>query len=111
MTRYYFIVVSKDFLFHQEPIEEIIRERINHYNALKKEIDFCVTTKLEFLNSDTLEYVKHNLVKPSAAIISLNPRFIDWLKLRIQYGIKGSFVSSTVKQYNCLFSLEESVIT
>lgn len=103
MTRYYFLVTSRDFLFYQEPVEEILRERINHYNALNKEIDFCATTDLEFLNSPDLKFVRQQLIKPSAAIISLNPKFIDWLKLRIQYGIKGSFVSSSIKISNQLF--------
>lgn len=109
--RYYFIAVSQDFLFHQEPIEEIIRERINHYNSLKKEIDFYVTKDLGFLSSDELKYIQREIVKPPAAIISLNPRFIDWLKLRIQYGVKGSFVSLSVKHPNSLFALDKSIAT
>lgn len=101
--RYYFIVVSQDFLFHQEPIEEIMRERINHYNALKKEIDFCVTKDLGFLVDNELSYIRQAVTKPSAAIISLNPRFIDWLKLRVQYGMKGSFFSASEKRRDCFF--------
>ncbi len=108
MRRYYFIVASQDFLFRQEPIEEIIRERMSHYNTLKKDIDFWITTNLEFLAGNNLQ---QKIVKPSAAIISLNPRFIDWLKLRVQYGIKGSFVSSDNQRYNKSFALEDSVAT
>lgn len=111
MTRYYFIVASQDFLFCQEPVEEIIRERMSHYNALKKDIDFCVTTDLGFLAIDELQGVKQKINKPLAAIISLNPRFVDWLKLRIQYGIKGSFISSDDWLRSKMFLLEESVVT
>jgi len=103
MTRYYFIVASQDFLFCQEPVEEIIRERMSHYNALSKDIDFCVTTDLDFLASDKLQSVRQKINKPLAAIISLNPRFVDWLKLRIQYGIKGSFISSDNWLYDNMF--------
>lgn len=94
--RYYFLVAGKDFLLYQEPVEEILRERIRHYKAIKKNIDFFFTTNLEFLNLSDFQYIKKNLIVPSAAIISLNPKFIDWLKLRIHYGVKGSFISSEV---------------
>ena len=93
-TQYYFLIASKDFLLYQEPIEEILRERIRHYKTIKKNIDFFFTTNLEFLNLSDLHYIKKKLKVPSAAIVSLNPKFIDWLKLRIHYGIKGSFISS-----------------
>lgn len=105
MIRYYFLVASKDFLFYQEPIEEILRERIKHYRTLKKEIDFGITTDLDFLNVPDLENVKKQLVKPSVAVISLNPRFIDWLKLRTHYAIKGSFLSSSFQVFAQLSSL------
>lgn len=104
MIRYYFLIASQDFLFYQEPVEEILRERIKHYNLLKKEIDFGLTTDLDFLNQPNLENIKRQLIKPSAAIISLNPKFIHWLKLRIHYAVTGSFLSSSVKQYNNLSS-------
>lgn len=98
--RYYFIVASKDFLLYQEPIEEILRERIRHYYAIKKNIDFCFTTNLDFLNSSELKQIKNNVIKPSAAIVSSNPKFINWLKLRIQYGVTGSFMSSEITSFN-----------
>lgn len=92
--RYYFLAASKDFLLYQEPIEEILRERMRHYSTIKKEIDFYFTTNLDFLDSSGLSTVKKNLIQPSAAVISSNPKFINWLKLRTNYGIKGSFIAS-----------------
>lgn len=107
MIRYYFFVATQDFLLHQEPIEEILRERISHYRNLQKNIDFCITSNLSFLNTPELEFVKKQLVKPGVAIISLNPRFIDWLKLRVTYGIKGTFCSiSPLNMTNTLVSSE-----
>lgn len=99
-VRYYFLVASQDFLLYQEPIEEILRERIRHYRAIKKDIDFCFTTNLDFLNISDIKYIRSSLTKPSAALISLNPKFIDWLKLRIQYGVKGSFLGSSDYVFN-----------
>lgn len=102
MTRYYFLIASQDFLLYQEPIEEILRERLAHYHALNKKVDFCLTTNLFFLNLPDLASMKKTLTKPSVAIISLNPRFINWLKLRIQYGAKGSFVSQPINMFHSL---------
>lgn len=101
--RYYFLIASKDFLLYQEPVEEVLRERMRHYVSIKKNIDFCFTTKLDFLDHTNLIYLKKQLIIPSAAIVSLNPNFINWLKLRIQYGVKGSFVSSSFNKYSNMF--------
>lgn len=109
MLRYYFLLASQDFLFYQEPVEEILRERIKHYHTIKKDIDFGFTTDLDFLDQPDLEYLKQQLIKPSAAIISLNPKFISWLKLRIHYAFTGSFISSSVKKYNKLFLSDELI--
>lgn len=109
--RYYFIIVSQDFLFYQEPIEEIIRERINHYSALRKEIDFFVITDLSLLGNSELQSMKQKMIKPSAAIISLNPKFIDWLQLRMQCGITGSFVSSSLARKNTLLISDKEILT
>lgn len=101
-VRYYFFVASKDFLLYQEPIEEVLRERMRHYHTIKKNVDFFLTTNLDFL--DSLD-IKNSLITPSAAIVSLNPQFITWLKLRVQYGIKGSFIGSSINKYpSLLFS-------
>lgn len=105
MRRYYFLLASKDFLFFQEPIEEILRERIRHYISINKNQDFCLTTDLSFLEASSLKQVKHNLVKPSAAVVSLNPKFIDWLKLRVHYGLVGSFISSSFEEKNTVLSI------
>jgi len=109
MVRYYFFVASQDFLFYQEPVEEILRERIKHYYSIDKDVDFGLTTNLDFLDASELEGIKMQLVKPSAAIISLNPQFIEWLKLRIHYGATGSFISSSIRDYNKLFLSEDFI--
>lgn len=105
MKRYYFFIASQDFLFFQEPIEEILRERIRHYTSINKKIDFCLTKDLTFLDIPSLKPIRANLVKPSVAIVSLNPKFIDWLKLRVHYGITGSFTALSFQEKNRLISI------
>ena len=106
MVRYYFLVASRDFLFYQEPIEEILRERLKHYKAINKVIDFAITTNLDFLDLPELKNIKRQLIKPSVAIISLNPKFINWLKLRIHYALKGNFVVDESNEYSDLFLID-----
>ena len=66
----------------------------------------ATTTNLSFLNSPDLKNIKSQLLKPSAAVISLNPQFINWLKLRIHYAVTGSFISSSIKIRNSLASFD-----
>ena len=46
--------------------------------------------------------IKRQLLKPSAAIISLNPQFIKWIKLRIGFVITGQFESPSTDIPNAL---------
>ena len=105
MTTYYFAIASQDFLLNEEPIEEILRERTNHYESINKYIDFWFITNPLFINASSMSQIKKQLLKPSAAIISLNPRFIQWLKLRLVFVITGNFQSPSVEIPNPLGTL------
>ena len=98
IKNYYFVIASQDFLIREEPIEEILRERINHYNKYNKKIDFWLMLNPSFLNADTMKHIRSKLKKPSAAIVSLDSRFIDWLKLRLGYVMTGNFQSTSIEK-------------
>lgn len=89
MPKYYFAAASKKFFLEEEPMEEVLRERTNYYNSINKPIDFWLLVDPDFLNMKELSYVKLRVKKPSAAIISTNPIFINWIKLRVGYVITG----------------------
>lgn len=89
MPNYYFILASKRFLLEEEPVEEILRERTNHYHSTKKEIDFWLVTEERFLKQRDLFNIQ--LPEPSAAIVSSNKQFINWLKLRLGFVATGKF--------------------
>lgn len=89
MPQYYFILASKKFLLEEEPVEEILRERTNNYKNTKKEVDFWLVIDEEFLKQKTLFNIQ--LPEPSAAIISSNKVFINWLKLRLGFVALGDF--------------------
>lgn len=93
MTTYYYILASQKFLLEEEPFEEVLRERTNDYQEKKKEIDFWLVKQPAFLASPELAEVKAKCPQPSVAVISTNHQFITWLKLRLEYVIKGEFES------------------
>lgn len=91
MPNYYFAIASQNFLMNEEPIEEILRERTNYYQSIKKDIDFWFVMNPSFVHAPSLEHVQKQLREPSAAIISLDSQFIQWLKLRIGFILVGNF--------------------
>lgn len=104
MTKYYFAIASQDFLLNEEPVEEVLRERINHYENIKKIIDFWLVRNPTFINAPEMNIIKKQLTKPAAAIISENQVFINWLKLRLGFVIVGEFTSPSVNILNPLES-------
>nr|YP_009313623.1 Hypothetical protein ycf54 [Helminthocladia australis]SCW21877.1 Hypothetical protein ycf54 [Helminthocladia australis] len=93
MTVYYFAIASQDFLLHEEPLEEVLRERTNHYKSIQKIIDFWIVTNPTFIHAPEMVNVKKQLAKPSVAILSYNRQFIEWIKLRFGFVLIGQFES------------------
>lgn len=91
MQTYYYVLASQRFLLEEEPIEEVLKERTRHYHEQEKEIDFWLVKQPAFLEAPEMAQVKAECPQPSAAIISTNPQFITWLKLRLEYVITGEF--------------------
>lgn len=104
MTKYYFAIASQDFLLNEEPLEEVLRERVNYYKNIKKIIDFWVVMNPTFINAPEMSKIKQQLTKPAVAIISENHVFINWLKLRLGFVITGEFTSPSVNILNPLES-------
>lgn len=93
MQTYYYVLASQRFLVEEEPLEEVLKERIRNYHEQEKEIDFWLIKQPAFLESPEMAEVKAKCPKPSAAIISTNSQFITWLKLRLEYVLTGEFQS------------------
>lgn len=91
MQTYYYVLASQRFLLEEEPIEEVLKERHRHYQEQEKEIDFWAILQPAFLAAPEMLKVKAECPQPAVAIISTNPDFITWLKLRLEYVIKGEF--------------------
>jgi len=93
MQTYYYVLASQHFLLEEEPIDEVLKERTRSYNEQKKEIDFWLVKQPAFLEAAEMAKVKAECPQPAAAIISTNPQFMTWLKLRLEYVLTGQFQS------------------
>lgn len=94
--RYYFIIASNRFLLLDEPVEEILRERVQHYNRVKKPIDFWLVKSPKFMESNQLSSLRAQIpAYRCSAVVSTNQTFITWLKLRFQNVAIGSFNAPT----------------
>ncbi|GAB4198945.1 MAG: DUF2488 family protein [Coleofasciculaceae cyanobacterium] len=91
MQTYYYVLASQHFLLEEEPLEEVLRERTRNYHEQEKEIDFWLVKQPAFLEAPQMAQVKQECPKPAAAIVSTNPQFITWLKLRLEFVKTGEF--------------------
>ena len=100
MQTYYYVLASQRFLTQEEPIDEVLKERTRHYHEQEKDIDFWLVNEPAFLNAPELAAIKAKCPQPASAIISTNPQFITWLKLRLEFVITGEFQapSETIPQ-------------
>ena len=91
MTTYFFVAASEKFLTVEEPIQEILKERIRNYKENNKEIDFWLLKNPSFLK--TIQYVdlKSNIPSHPAVVISTDKKFITFLKLRLEFVAVGEF--------------------
>lgn len=105
MQTYYYILASQKFLLQEEPIDEVLKERTRYYHEQEKQIDFWLVKQPAFLEAPQLAKVKAECPQPAVAIISTNPQFITWLKLRLEYVITGEFQAPSETIPNPLASL------
>jgi hypothetical protein len=91
MQTYYYLVASQRFLREEESLDEVFTERIRNYQEQEKEIDFWFIDRPAFLDAPELATVKAKVPQPATGIISTNPQFITWLKLRLEFVATGEF--------------------
>ena len=91
MTKYFFVAASEQFLTVEEPLEEILRERVRNYTENKKEIDFWLLKNPSFLKTNQFVDLRANIPNPPAAVLSTDKKFITFLKLRLEFVAVGEF--------------------
>jgi len=105
MQTYHYVLASQRFILEEEPIEEVLKERTRHYHEQEKQIDFWLIKQPAFLEAPQFAEVKAKCPQPAVAIISTNPQFITWLKLRLEYVITGEFQAPSEAIPDALASL------
>ena len=91
MTTYFFVAASERFLTVEEPIEEILKERMRNYKENNKEIDFWLLKNPSFLLATQFVDLKAKIPSTPAAILSTDKKFITFLKLRLEFVAVGEF--------------------
>ena len=91
MTTYFFVAASEKFLTVEEPLDEILKERVRNYKENNKEIDFWLLKNPSFLKSKQFSDLTENMPSPPAAVISTDKKFITFLKLRLEFVAVGEF--------------------
>ncbi len=91
MTRYHFVAASRAFLLEEEPLEEVLRERVRNYAEKDKSIDFWLLERPAFLEAPELAAAAASVPRPAAAVVSTDEKFITFMKLRLEFVAQGSF--------------------
>ena len=91
MKTYYFVAAREKFLTVEEPIEEILKERMRNDKENNTEIDFWLLKNPSFLQTAQFVDLKAKIPSPPAAILSTDKKFITFLKLRLEFVAVGEF--------------------
>lgn len=91
MSTYHFCLASRRFLLEEEPFAEVLKERTRNYHEREKEIDFWLVEQPAFLEAPEFAEFKAKCPQPAVAVISTDPKFITWLRLRLEYVLTGQF--------------------
>ncbi|MFM7311709.1 MAG: MgPME-cyclase complex family protein [Cyanobium sp.] len=91
MSTYHFVAASEAFLCEEEPLEEVLRERVRHYGEQGRSIDFWLVRRPAFLEAPELASLTSAVPRPAAAVISTDETFITFLKLRLEFVVRGRF--------------------
>ena len=91
MTQYHFVAASEAFLTVEEPLDEVLKERVRHYGEQGKAIDFWLVKRPAFLDAPELSAIGTQVPRPAAAVVSTDATFIEFMKLRLEFVAEGSF--------------------
>ena len=91
MTKYFFVAASEKFLTVEEPLDEILKERMRNYKENNKEIDFWLLKNPSFLQTTQFADLKEKIPSTPAVVLSTDKKFITFLKLRLEFVAVGEF--------------------
>lgn len=104
-STFHFVAASERFLIEEEPLEEVLRERVRNYGEQGKAIDFWLVRRPAFLAAPELASTAARVPQPAAAVLSTDEKFITFLKLRLEFVASGSFDPASLNLDDPLASL------
>ena len=108
MQTYYYLAASQRYILDEEPTAEVLKERTRYYKEQEKAIDVFLIYQPAFLEAPELAAVKAKCPQPAVAIVSTDPQFITWLKLRLEYVTTGEFEAPSASIPDPLASLVQA---
>ncbi|MCT0225673.1 MgPME-cyclase complex family protein [Synechococcus sp. CS-1328] len=105
MSTYHFVAASEAFLTVEEPLEEVLRERVSNYAEKGRNIDFWLVKRPAFLEAPELAATAAAVPRPAAAVVSTDEKFITFMKLRLEFVAQGSFEAPSASIPDALASL------
>jgi len=106
MSTYFFVAASEAFLIEEEPLDEVLRERVRNYGEQGKAIDFWLVKRPAFLDAPELASQVAAVPRPAAAVVSTDEKFITFLKLRLEFVVQGRFEAPSASIPDALASVE-----
>ena len=106
MPTYHYVAASERFLCQEEPLAEVLRERRDHYREQGETVDFWLVRQPAFLDAEPVKACDATIPRPAAAVISTDGKFIDFMKLRLEWVARGQFEAPTPAIPDPLASLE-----
>jgi hypothetical protein len=92
---YHFVAASERFLCEEEPLEEVLRERVRNYAEQQRPIDFWLVRRPAFLEAAELAPLAQAVPRPAAAVVSSDAKFITFLKLRLEFVARVQFEATS----------------
>ena len=108
MQTYYYLAASRRYILEEEPTAEVLKERTRYYQEQEKAIDFFLIHQPAFLEAPEMAALKAQCPQPAVAIVSTDPQFITWLKLRLEYVAIGEFQAPSASIPDPLASLVQA---
>jgi len=95
MPTYHYVAASERFLCEEEPLAEVLRERRDHYRDHGRTVDFWLVRQPAFLDAEPVKAGGVAVPRPAAAVVSTDAKFIDFMKLRLEWVARGQFDAPT----------------
>ncbi|EFJ10622.1 hypothetical protein SELMODRAFT_80728, partial [Selaginella moellendorffii] len=95
--QYHFLLANAKFMLDEEEhLQELLRERLRNYDERNKEQDFWLVIEPKFV--EKFPEMSARLNRPAVALVSTDPVWITFMKLRIDRVLKGVIEAESLSE-------------